>query len=443
MSIKVNLLSLGCAKNLVDSEQMLEKLAQAQIEIVPTIEESDVAVVNTCGFIESAKQEAIENILELSQYKSDKIIKGIVVTGCLTQRYKDEFFDQLPEVDAILGTGSYDMIVDAVLNAVENKQTSYFNDINATELDLDRKVSTAKHTAYLKISEGCNNRCAFCIIPKLRGKYRSRTIENIKEEAEKLAKNGVKEVIIIAQDVTRYGYDIYKKYALIDLLNELEKVDGIKWIRLHYMYPELMTDELIDKITSSEKILNYFDMPMQHINDKILKLMRRRGDREYLSNLLKRIRAKAPDAVIRTSLIVGLPSETEAEFNELCEFLSVEKMQRAGVFAFSKEEGTEAFDMPNQVEEDVKQQRRLICEELQSRVIDEYNDSLIGKTFEVLVDGFDEEFGMYFGRTYADSPDIDGKVYFDSQIQVSVGDFVNIEITETFDPFVKGVLKEK
>ncbi|MFI3226857.1 MAG: 30S ribosomal protein S12 methylthiotransferase RimO [Clostridia bacterium] len=439
MSIKVNLISLGCAKNLVDSEQMLAKMAEAGMEICPNIEDADVAVINTCGFIESAKKEAIDNILDLSEYKSNGTIKGIVVTGCLTERYKDDFFEQLPEVDAILGTGSYDMIVDAVSKAVNNEKTSYFGNIENTILDLSRMVSTPKYTAYIKISEGCNNRCAFCIIPSLRGKYRSRSIENIVEEAKDLAKNGTKELIIIAQDVTRYGKDIYKEYKLIELLKELEKIDGIKWIRLHYLYPELVNDELIDTIVNSDKILNYFDMPMQHINDRILKLMRRRGDSQYLSNLIARIRAKAPEAAIRTSLIVGLPTETEAEFEEFCEFLTREQMQRAGVFAFSREEGTEAYDMDGQVDEEVKQERRLIAEEIQSRVIDAYNDSCVGKTFEVLVEGFDEQYGMYFGRTYADSPDIDGIMYFDTQNEVKNGDFVNVEVTETFDPYLKGV----
>lgn len=442
MSINVHLISLGCAKNLVDSEQMLSKMAADTMAICPNMTDSDVVVINTCGFIESAKQEAIEHILEVVDLKNEGIIKGIVVTGCLTQRYQNEFFEEIPEVDAILGTGSYDMIIDAINKAYKNEQTSYFDNIDETELESDRIISTGKHTAYLKISEGCNNRCAFCIIPKLRGKYRSRSIENIVTEAKNLANNGVREIIIIAQDVTRYGRDLYKEYKLIELLKELEKIDGIKWIRLHYLYPELVDDNLIDFIVNSDKVLNYFDMPMQHINDRILKLMRRRGDSQYLSNLISKIRAKAPDAIIRTSLIVGLPSETEQEFEEFCEFLTREKMQRAGVFAFSREEGTEAFDMQDQIDEDVKQNRRLVAEEIQSRVIDAFNDSCVGKTFEVLVDGFDEEFGMYYGRTYADSPDIDGKVYFESEIIVNTSEFVNIKITETFDPFLKGELVE-
>ena len=442
MSIKVNLISLGCAKNLVDSEMMIAKMSHEGIELCKDIQQADVAIVNTCGFIESAKKEAIDNILDLVELKNQKIIKGLVVTGCLTERYKDEFFNEIPEVDAILGTGSYEDIVLAVKNAYVNKQTSFFGDINASSIDGERAISTPKYTAYIKISEGCNNRCAFCIIPKLRGKYRSRTIESIVAEARELAQSGTKEIIIIAQDVTRYGKDLYKEYKLIELLKELEKIEELKWIRLHYLYPELVNDELIDVITSSDKILNYFDMPMQHINDRILKLMHRRGDRGYLTDLVRKIRAKAPNSVIRTSIIVGLPTETDAEFNELCEFLSEEKLERAGVFSFSREEDTEAYDMDGQISEDVKRDRQYILDEIQSRVIDDYNDSLIGKTLEVLVCGFDEEFGMYYGRTYADSPDIDGKVYFDSQEQVADGEFVNINITETFDPFVKGVLKE-
>ncbi|MFI3116058.1 MAG: 30S ribosomal protein S12 methylthiotransferase RimO [Clostridia bacterium] len=440
MPIKVNLISLGCAKNLVDSEQMLAKMNEAGMTICPEIEDADVCVINTCGFIESAKKEAIDNILELTEYKLNGTIKGIVVTGCLTERYKDDFFEQLPEVDAILGTGSYDMIVDAVQNAINNTQTSYFGNIDVTELENERIVSTPKHTAYIKISEGCNNRCAFCIIPTLRGKYRSRSIENIVEEAEKLAKDGVQEIIIIGQDVTRYGIDLYKKYNLIPLLKELEKIDGIKWIRLHYLYPELVDETLIDYIVNSKKVLNYFDMPMQHINDRILKLMRRRGNTEYLSNLIKTIRQKAPDAIIRTSLIVGLPTETKEDFNELCEFLTREKMQRAGVFAYSREEGTEAFDMEDQVDEETKKERLYIAEEIQSRIIDEYNDNCVNKTFEVLVEGFDDEFDMFFGRTYADSMDIDGLVYFETEKEVKSGDFINVLITETFDPYLKGVV---
>lgn len=436
MSIKVNLISLGCSKNLVDSEQMIAEMVANGIVICENIEDADVAVVNTCGFIDAAKKEAIDNILDLIDLKNQGIIKGVVVTGCLTQRYKEEFLTEMPEVDAIMGTASHTMIVDAVLKAMKNEQTSYFHDVNATELELARAITTASHTAYIKISEGCNNACSFCIIPKLRGKYRSRTIENIIKEAENLAKMGTKEIIIIAQDVTRYGKDLYNEYKLVELLSELEKVQGIKWIRLHYLYPELVDDKLIDFIAKSYKILNYFDMPMQHINDRILKLMRRRGGREYLTELVKKIRKKMPDAVIRTSLIVGLPSETDEDFNELCEFLEVAKMERAGIFAFSREENTEAYSMENQVDDLVKTERQKIAEEIQSRIIDSYNEKQIGKTFEVLIDGFDEDFDMFYGRTYADSIDIDSRVYIDEDVEI--GTFVNVEITELFDPYLKG-----
>ncbi len=441
MSIKVNLISLGCSKNLVNSEQMLAKMLEEGMEITSFISECDVCIINTCGFIESAKKEAIDHILDVVSYKKDGKIKGVVVTGCLTERYKEEVFNEIPEVDAILGTGSYDLIVDAVKKANSNERVSYFDNIDEINLELERAITTSGHSAFIKISEGCNNRCSFCIIPKLRGKYRSRSIENIVREAEVLAENGTKEIILIAQDVTRYGKDIYKEYKLTALLEELCKVQGIEWIRLHYLYPELVTDELIDFIANNDKILNYFDMPMQHINDRILKLMKRRGDREYLTTLVSKIRSKIPNAVLRTSLIVGLPTETEEEFKELCEFLEETKIERAGVFAYSREEDTEAYDM-EQIAEDVKLSRQKTAEEIVSRIIDSYNENQIGKNVTVLVDGFDEEFSMFYGRSFADSLDIDGKIFFESETDIKDGTFVNVEISELFDPYLKGILKE-
>lgn len=426
MPIKINLISLGCAKNLIDSENMLAKINENNIIIKDDIIDSDVVIINTCGFIESAKAEAIEQILEIVELKKQGIIKGIVVTGCLTQRYKDEFFKELPEVDAILGTGSYNDIILAINSALKNQRFSKFDDIDKSENSINRIVTTGAKTAYLKIAEGCNYNCSFCVIPSLRGKYRSRKMEDILIEAKNLAGDGICEIIVIAQDITRYGIDLYGEKSLVKLIKELCKL--FHWVRLHYLYPDGITDELIDCIASEPNVVKYIDVPIQHAAAKILKAMNRNEDVAYLSNLIKKMRDKIPGAVFRTSIIVGFPGETDEDFTVLCEFLKEMKLERAGVFTYSREEGSISFDYPEQIEADVKNNRQMILEQIQSRILDEYNTKMIGQNIEVLTEGYEDN--MYFGRSSADSLDVDGIVYFSSKDDVEIGEFVMVNITK-------------
>lgn len=435
--MKIGLISLGCAKNLVDSEHMLSRLRAAGHEIVDDMAEAEAAVVNTCGFIESAKQEAINTILEVAQYKQAGALRGLVVTGCLAQRYPDEIAESLPEVDVICGTGSYTDIVEAVEAAVGGERPRYLADPAAAALEGARDRLTPGYTAYLKIAEGCSNRCGYCIIPKLRGRYRSRTMEALLDEARALAGAGVRELIVIAQDITKYGIDLYGERRLAALLRELCKLD-FHWIRLHYLYPDQITEELIDVIAEEEKIVKYLDIPLQHVSKRILRAMHRPGGREEFTALIARLRERIPGLVLRTSLIVGLPGETEEEFTELCEFLQEVGIERAGVFEFSPEEGTEAAALPDQIDEETKQNRRLIVEELQSGVIDEFNLDRLHQTLEVLVEGWDEEAGRYFGRTYADSVEVDGKVWFDSEEPCAPGEFVAVRMDDSLGADLSG-----
>lgn len=430
MSIRVGLISLGCAKNLVDSEHMLAQMADAGMEIVDDVAEADVAVINTCGFIESAKQEAIQTILETAELKKGGSLKGLIVTGCLAQRYPNEIQEELPEVDAVLGTGSYTNIVDAVHAVMEKPGQVYcqFGNINEAELEGGRMLLTPGYSAFLKIAEGCNNNCAYCVIPKLRGRFRSRAMEDILAEARALAAAGVREIIVVAQDITRYGIDLYGKRRLSDLLHELCAMD-FTWVRVHYLYPDEITDDMIETIATEPKIVKYLDIPIQHVNDRILKAMHRRGDTAFLRKLFNELRARIPGLVLRTSLIVGLPGETEEEFEELCDFMREMQIERAGVFCYSPEEGSEAAELPDQIEEDVKAERRMIIEELQSDVLDFFAARMKGQLIDVLCEGWDGETGMYYGRSYADSPDIDGRVLFDSAFSVEEGQFVPVRIT--------------
>ena len=421
--MKIGLISLGCAKNLVDSEHMLARLQEAGHEIVADMDDAEVGIVNTCGFIESAKTEAIETILETAQYKQNGKMQGLVVTGCLAQRYREEIESDLPEVDVICGTGSYENIVDAVQAAYGHEKRAYFGAMEQADLNGQRSLLTPGYTAYFKIAEGCSNTCAYCIIPKLRGKYRSRDFDTLLQEAQLLSDAGVKELIVIAQDTTKYGVDLYGERRLPALLQELCKMD-FTWIRLHYLYPDQITDELIDVIAQQEKIVKYLDIPLQHASKRILRAMRRPGDRQSLTALIQKLREHIPGVVLRTSLIVGLPGETEEEFAELCEFLQEVRIERAGVFEFSPEEGTAAAEMPDQIAEEIKERRRLIVEELQSGVMDEYNLSRIHEEMQVLCEGFEEDTGLYYGRTYADSVEVDGKVWFASKEPCQAGDFV-------------------
>ena len=441
MSYKVAFISLGCAKNLVNTEQMMALCRQAGHEITGDPENADVAVLNTCGFIDSAKSEAIENILDLAELKNQGKLKKLLVTGCLTQRYSEDIRTELPEVDGMLGTGSYTDVVEAVEELMEGEKTEHFGDIHRTYEDGERIVTTPPYTAYLKIAEGCSNGCAFCIIPKLRGRYRSRSMDSLLEEAKKLADRGVQELIIIAQDITRYGMALKDGSTLAKLLDELCKLP-FHWIRLHYLYPEAVTDELIETMARQKKVLHYLDIPIQHCNDRILKAQRRRSTKEQIVTLFDKLRKAMPDIVLRTSLICGLPGETEEEFEELCEFLNEQRIQRAGVFQYSPEEGTLAAAMPDQVDPEVAQRRVELVVDLQSRIMDDYNEERLGTVMEVLCEGFDSSEGCYAGRTYADSVDIDGRVLFTAAGVVPAGTFVNVRITSTAEGDLFGEIEE-
>jgi ribosomal protein S12 methylthiotransferase len=441
MGYKVAFQSLGCAKNLVNTEQMMALCRDAGHAVTGDPEGADVAVLNTCGFIESAKSEAIDSILELAALKSQGKLKKLLVAGCLAQRYPDDIRAELPEVDGLLGTGSYTDVVSAVERLMAGERPEEFGDIHRTYEDGERWVATPPYTAYLKIAEGCSNGCAFCVIPKLRGRYRSRSMEALLDEAEGLARRGVKELIVIAQDITRYGLDLKDGTTLAKLLTELCKLD-FHWIRLHYLYPEAITDELIETIAAQPKVLHYLDIPIQHCNDGILKAMRRRSTKAELEALFAKVRAAMPDVVLRTSLICGLPGEGEAEFEELCQFLREQKLQRAGVFQFSPEEGTLAAVMENQVEPETAARRVELVVDLQSRIMDEYNEQRLGTCMEVLCEGFDGEAGCYAGRTYADSVDIDGRVLFTAAGLVPAGEFVWVRITGVSDGDLTGEIEE-
>ena len=405
------LISLGCAKTLVNSEQMLYLLDEAGYRLVPEPEGADFAIVNTCGFIDAAKSEAIENILSLAALKSEGKLGGLIVTGCLSERYKDSILAELPEIDAVLGVGSFSEIVDAADRVCAGEGYASFRDQSGPIDETPRVVSTGPGWAYLRIAEGCNNFCAFCAIPYIRGRYRSRTIETVVAEARDLAAHGVKELIVIAQDITRYGTDLYGRRSLARLCRELEQIEGVEWIRLHYLYPDQFDEELIDEIARNPKIVKYLDIPIQHINDAILKKMNRRGTGAEIRSLFRRLRERIPGLVLRTSLIAGLPGEGEAEFEELCEFLKEAKIERVGVFPFSPEEGTPAAAMEHVDAEEAQRRADLILQ-LQQPIMDEFLLGFVGKTLRVLYEYDDEESGLHVGRSYADSPDIDGLVLF-------------------------------
>ena len=441
MPYQVAFVSLGCAKNLVNTEQMMALCREAGYLVTGDPDGADVAVLNTCGFIESAKSEAIDNILELGELKKAGKLKKLLVAGCLTQRYPDDIREELPEVDGMLGTGSYTDVVQAVEELMAGEKAEHFGNIHRTYEDGERLVTTPPYTAYLKIAEGCSNGCAFCIIPKLRGKYRSRSMEALLSEARKLADSGVKELIVIAQDITRYGLDLEEKTSLAALLKELCRLP-FHWIRLHYLYPEVITDELIEVIANEPKILHYLDIPIQHCNDGILKAMRRHNTKAELEELFAKLRKAMPDLVIRTSLICGLPGEGEAEFEELCQFLREQKLQRVGVFQFSPEEGTLAAAMENQVPGEIAARRVELVVDLQSRIMDEYNEQRLGTVMEVLCEGFDSSEGCYAGRTYADSVDIDGRVLFTAAGLIPAGEFVKVRITGVSDGDLTGEIEE-
>lgn len=433
MKYKVSMVALGCAKNRVDGEMLLYTIKNAGYDIVSDPADADIVIVNTCGFIESAKQESIDEILELSELKKEGTIKYIIATGCLAQRYGEEMMKELYEIDAVVGIGANSDIVKILEDVINNNKVTTVPEKTLLSLEGGRLQSTPNQFAYLKISEGCDNRCTYCAIPLIRGHFRSRDIENIVEEAKTLAKNGVKELNVIAQDTTRYGQDLYGKLMLPELLNRLCEVDGIEWIRLLYCYPDRLTDELIDVIAKQDKIVKYLDLPLQHCNKNILKSMNRHGSREELTKLLNKVREKIPNIVIRTTFIVGFPGETDEDFEELCEFVKEMKFERMGCFTYSQEEDTPAASFENQIDEDVKEHRQQILMEMQMSIMDDYNNSFIGKELKILVEGFDRIAECYFGRSVCDSPDVDGKVFFVSDKKLTDEIFVNVKITECID----------
>ena len=439
----IGFISLGCAKNQVDCERMMYRVKEAGFDVSGGVEGCDVVVINTCGFIDSAKSEAIENILTMGALKADGVIGKILVTGCLSQRYQQMILEEMPEVDGVLGTGSYTKIVPAIEELLSGDSVMEFDSIDAPEEETGRIVTTPEHYAFIKIAEGCDNRCSYCVIPSLRGKFRSRQMDDVLYEARLLAESGVKELIVVAQDTSRYGTDLPgHKRLLPELLRKLCRIEKLHWIRVHYVYPDEIDDELIDVMASEEKIVKYLDIPIQHCNSEILKLMNRRGDGEYLRALFAKLRSRIPGLVIRTSLITGLPGEGEAEFEELCRFLKEHRLERVGAFAFSPEEGTPAAEMEH-VDEDIAMERAQQIETIQSRIMDDYNEAMIGKTIEVLVDGFDEEMEQFYGRTYADSPDIDGRVWIATQEAISEGEFVMVTIDGCIDGDLSGYLVEE
>lgn len=431
MNYKVGIVSLGCAKNQVDAEMLLFTLKQRGFIIVNDPADADCVIVNTCGFIESAKQESIDEIIELGKLKQEGTIKAIVVTGCLAQRYQNEITKQLYEVDAAIGIGANSRIADVVCDVLNDEKVEMFPDKLCLPLEGGRIQSTPPYTAYIKIAEGCDNCCTYCAIPQIRGKFRSRKPENIIKEAESLAKNGVVELNVIAQDTTRYGEDLFGEPYLAKLLQKLCKIDGLKWIRVLYCYPDRLTDELIDTIANEDKIVKYIDLPLQHCNGDVLKRMNRHGSLKELTELINKIRVKIPDVVLRTTFITGFPGETEEQFEELAQFAADMRFERLGCFAYSQEENTPAAKMPDQIDEEIKQKRADIIMEHQQSVMADYCESLIGTEIEVLVEGFDKLAECYFGRSYADSPEVDGCVFFTCKSQkLAIGEFVKVKITD-------------
>ena len=425
---KVAMVSLGCAKNLVNSEQMMFLLKEAGYEVSGDTSHADVAVVNTCGFIESAKMEAIETIIELGLLKASGHIGKLIVAGCLPERYKSEITREMPEIDAVVGVGGFDNIAGILEQVTEGRgKAEAFGDIDAPVSETGRIITTSPVWTYMKIAEGCDNKCAYCAIPDIRGRFRSRPVERVLGEANRLAESGIKELILVAQDVTRYGLDLYGERRLPELLTGLCAVDGLEWIRLHYLYPDEIDEKLVDVIAGNDKILKYLDIPIQHINDNVLRRMNRRGSGKDIRELFRRLRGRIPGLVLRTSIITGLPGEGEREFEELCEFIGEAKIERAGVFAYSPEEGTPAAVMVRPDKETASRRAELITD-IQSGIIDEFNESRIGGTTRVLIESSGD--GRFYGRSFAESPDIDGYIAVKGS-SVSLHRFYNIQITGT------------
>ena len=434
MENSVGIISLGCAKNRIDAEMMLNTLREAGYKINDDPAMADVAIINTCGFIESAKQESIDEILELAKLKAEGRIKALIATGCMTERYREQMRKELPELDAVVGIGSNGDIAKVVERVLKNQTVELFPDKRMLPLEGGRIQSTEYYYAYLKIAEGCDNRCTYCAIPMIRGGYRSRKIENLVEEAKELAGNGVKELIVIAQDTTKYGCDLYGEYKLAELLRELCRVDGLEWIRVLYCYPEAITDELIDVFASEPKIVKYMDIPLQHCDSRVLKRMGRGGDRASLTKLIEKLRERIPGIVLRTTFIAGFPGETEEQFEELAQFADEIGFERMGCFPYSCEEDTPAARMPDQIDDDIKERRAEILTAQQQYVMERYSEGLIGSEIEVLVEGFDRYAECFFGRSRADAPEVDGKVFFTTEgRKPQAGEIVKVHITDTLD----------
>ena len=437
--MKVGFVSLGCPKNQLDTEVMLHEVATAGYEITPEEIEADVIIINTCGFIESAKKESIENILDIAWLKKNRKLKAIVVTGCLAERYREKILEEFEEVDAVLGVGSIHNIVEAIeAVTVKKKKGSHrryssFEDKETVALGGDRILTTPEYTAYLKIAEGCDNRCAYCAIPSIRGRFRSRPMEDIVKEAKELEALGVRELNIVAQDTTRYGLDLYGSYKLAELLRQISKETSIPWIRLLYCYPDKVTDELIAEIRDNDKVLKYIDMPIQHISDNMLTAMNRHGDGAMIRSVIAKLRQEIPDIVIRTTLITGFPGETEEDFETLCHFVKDMRFEHLGVFPYSREEDTPAYDFENQIDEQIKQDRADIIMREQLDINYENNEKMLGKVITVLCEDYDPVASVHFGRSAADAPEIDGKVYFKAERRVAPGSFVKVKIREVLD----------
>ncbi len=443
MNYKIGMVSLGCPKNQVDAEVMLASLKNAGFEITPNEAEADAIIINTCGFIEDAKSEAIENIIEAAKFKSDGTLKALIVTGCLAERYRDEISREIPEADVVVGIGKNGDIVEIVKNALEGNCKNYYGEKYELKFGGDRILTTPPYTAYLKIAEGCDNCCTYCAIPLIRGHFRSRIMESCIAEAKKLASEGVKELVLVAQDTTRYGEDLSGGKSLLpQLLREIAKIEGIHWIRTLYTYPERISDELLEVIATEEKVVPYLDIPMQHANGEILRLMNRSGDRESLKALVDKIRSTVPDIILRTTMLCGFPGESEAHFTELCEFVKEARFDRLGCFAYSEEEGTPAAGFKGAVEPQTRQDRAENIMELQLSIVSEKNEEKIGTLQEVLCEGYDNYIRCYFGRSAADAPEIDGKIFFISPRPLEIGEFYNVRINDTLDYDLLGELEE-
>ena len=433
---KVGFVSLGCSKNLMDTEVMLAKLVKAGYQIVPEDIDADIIIVNTCAFIESAKKEAIDNILDVAWLKEHRKLKGIVVTGCLAERYQTQIFDEIPEVDAVIGVGSIHRIVKAVDAVAKGLKFSAFDDKNESPLGGDRILTTPEYMAYIKIAEGCDNRCTYCAIPSIRGKFRSRTIDDIVAEAKDMEALGVKELNIVAQDTTRYGLDLYGEYKLPELIRAICKETNIPWLRLLYCYPDKITDELVAEIRDNDRVVKYIDLPIQHISDKVLRRMNRHGDSAMIKSVIAKLRKEIPEICIRTTAIVGFPGETDEDFEALCEYVKEAEFDRLGAFTYSREEDTPAYNFEDQIDEKIKQERYDIIMREQLHISEAKNEKLIGKRLTVLCEAFDPAAEIYYGRTAADAPDIDGKVYFKNALgkkRIAPGTFVEVEVEEAVD----------